>query len=200
MSRWTFPLVPDDNHPGGHHYEHRRGNKYLPKDGSVVLSRTCTIGNNTLIGAHSQIYDNVEITTSVIGQHCTINAGCTIRNSYIFDHTVIGPNCVIDQSIIGAGVVIREGTIVKKGCLVADGVIVGPKAVLQEFERVSKKREIPEGEEEEDSELEDFDPGKPPFSGFTVGTNDKVLCSGTRQTRRRPRLPNKRLCLATKDI
>src|ERR1700722_4890488 len=39
LSRWTFPLVPDDNHPGGHVYEHRRGNKYIAKDNTVVLSR-----------------------------------------------------------------------------------------------------------------------------------------------------------------
>ena len=39
LSRWTFPLVPDDNHPGGHSYEHLRGNKYIAKDNSVSLSR-----------------------------------------------------------------------------------------------------------------------------------------------------------------
>lgn len=39
LSRWTFPLVPDDNHPGGHAYDHLRGNRYVPKDNSVVLSR-----------------------------------------------------------------------------------------------------------------------------------------------------------------
>lgn len=40
LSRWTFPLVPDDNHPGGHSYEHLRGNKYIAKGNSVVLSRS----------------------------------------------------------------------------------------------------------------------------------------------------------------
>ena len=39
LSRWTFPLVPDDNHPGGHAYEYLRGNTYVAKDSSVVLSR-----------------------------------------------------------------------------------------------------------------------------------------------------------------
>jgi len=39
LSRWTFPLVPDNNHPSSHGYEHRRGNKYFPRDNSVVLSR-----------------------------------------------------------------------------------------------------------------------------------------------------------------
>ena len=40
LSRWTFPLVPDDNHPGGYAYDHLRGNKYVPKDNSVILSRS----------------------------------------------------------------------------------------------------------------------------------------------------------------
>ena len=39
LSRWTFPLVPDDNHPGGHIYEHTRGNRYIAKDNSVILAR-----------------------------------------------------------------------------------------------------------------------------------------------------------------
>lgn len=39
LSRWAFPLVPDDNHPGGHSYEYVRGNKYIAKDNTVVLSR-----------------------------------------------------------------------------------------------------------------------------------------------------------------
>lgn len=39
LSRWTFPLVPDNNHPSPHAYEHRRGNKYFPRDNTVVLSR-----------------------------------------------------------------------------------------------------------------------------------------------------------------
>ena len=39
LARWSFPLVPDDNHPGGHNYEHLRGNKYIAKGNSVTLSR-----------------------------------------------------------------------------------------------------------------------------------------------------------------
>jgi translation initiation factor eIF-2B subunit epsilon len=39
LARWTFPLVPDNNHPGGHVYDHLRGNRYIPKDNTVVLAR-----------------------------------------------------------------------------------------------------------------------------------------------------------------
>jgi translation initiation factor eIF-2B subunit epsilon len=40
LSRWTYPLVPDENNPSGQKYEHRRGNTYIPPGGTAVrLSR-----------------------------------------------------------------------------------------------------------------------------------------------------------------
>lgn len=51
LGRWTFPLVPDDNHPGGHHYEHQRGNKYIAT-GKVALSRCVGIPLILLLGIH----------------------------------------------------------------------------------------------------------------------------------------------------
>lgn len=180
LSRWTFPLVPDNNHPGSHEYEHRRGNKYFPPDNSVVLSRyvvlpscrhllidlrTCTVGINTLIGSHSQIFDNAVVTSSVIGRRCKIHPRTKITNSYIFDDTTIEADCVITNSIIGSMVHIKEGTVVKKGCLIADEVVVGPKGLLKEFERVSKRIAKPPAvsgadDEDEDSELEDLNEGQ----------------------------------------
>ena len=59
----------------------------------------------------------------------------------------------------------KEGTVVEKGCLVADEVVVGPKGLLKEFERVSRRIENPPAvsgadDEDEDSELEDVDEGQ----------------------------------------
>jgi translation initiation factor eIF-2B subunit epsilon len=160
LSRWTFPLVPDDNHPGGHVYEHRRGNKYIAKDNTVVLSRTCKIGNNTLIGASTQVYDNASVAASVIGQNCIIGVGTVIKGSYIFDGTVIGPNCVVEQSIIGAGVRIRENTTVQKGCLLGDGVVVGPNVKIEPFERLSRKPGWQSEDEADDEDNNDEDEGE----------------------------------------
>ncbi|KAG1756540.1 nucleotide-diphospho-sugar transferase [Suillus paluster] len=159
LSRWTFPLVPDDNHPGGHSYEHLRGNKYIAKDNSVTLSRTCKIGNNTLIGSKSQIADNAQVTASVLGQGCTVGAGSIVRNSYLFDGAIIGPNCVVEHSIIGSGVQIKERTRVERGCLIADGVIVGPQARLAPFSRLSKRRQDNDEEDEDEEEDEEGDEG-----------------------------------------
>ena len=54
---------------------------------------------------------------------------------------------------------------VEKGCLIADEVVVGPKGLLKEFERVSKRiKKSPTvsgaDDEDEDSELEDVDEGQ----------------------------------------
>ncbi|KAJ7740705.1 nucleotide-diphospho-sugar transferase [Mycena maculata] len=159
LSRWTFPLVPDDNHPGGHVYRHARGNKYVANDNSVSLARTSKIGNNTLIGASTKVLENVQITGSVIGRNCVIGAGTIIDGSFIFDGTVIGAQCVVKRSIIGAGVTIKEKTRIEKGCLVGDGVMVGPLAVLDPFERLSKRRDktTPADEDSDDSDIEEVE-------------------------------------------
>ena len=125
--------------------------------------RTCTVGTNTLIGSHSQIFDNVVITSSVIGRRCKILPRARITNSYIFDDTTIEADCVVTNSIIGSMSLIKEGTTVEKGCLIADDVTIGPKGLVKEFERVSKKPKKPQVASEaddEDSELEEVSAGK----------------------------------------
>jgi hypothetical protein len=76
---------------------------------------------------------------------------------------------------------VLEGSTIEKGCLVADGVVIGPKAVLQAFDRVSRKKEGRSGirggadedvseedddDDDEDSELGDLDQGKLRFYLF----------------------------------
>ncbi|KZT11243.1 nucleotide-diphospho-sugar transferase [Laetiporus sulphureus 93-53] len=154
LSRWTFPLVPDNNHPGGDSYEHLRGNKYIPKDNSVVLSRTCKVGPNTLIGAHSIISDNASVSASVIGERCTIGPGAVLRGAYVFNDTHIGAGTHVEESIIGANVRIGEDSTIHTGCLIADDVVLGKNARLDKFERVSKRREVSgdDADDEEDDE------------------------------------------------
>ncbi|KAH7877550.1 nucleotide-diphospho-sugar transferase [Lentinula edodes] len=152
LSRWTFPLVPDNNHPAGHLYEHIRGNKYIDKDGTVILARTSTVGNKCLIGSSTRVSDNAQIISSVVGRDCFIGAGAIIDNSYIFSGTRIGPGCVIERSIIGSNVDIKENTRIDRGSLVGDGVIIGPNAHLKAFGRLSKKRETKTTGDESDAD------------------------------------------------
>ncbi|KAK0503156.1 nucleotide-diphospho-sugar transferase [Armillaria luteobubalina] len=157
LSRWAFPLVPDDNHPGGHAYEHIRGNKYIAKGSTVTLARTSTVGNNTLIGSGTQILEDVQIKSSVIGRNCIIGTGSIITDSYIFNGASIGPECMVEKSIIGEGVIIKDRSRIVRGCLLGDEVVVGPGAVLPPFERLSKKRNLEDEEEEEDEEDSDLE-------------------------------------------
>ncbi|KAH9063386.1 nucleotide-diphospho-sugar transferase [Lactarius vividus] len=160
LSRWTFPLVPDDNHPGGHAYDHLRGNKYIPKDNSVVLSRTCKIGNNTLIGPSSHVGDGAQVVASTLGARCSVGPNTVLRNAYVFDDVTIGPSCVLENCIVGAGVQVGEGSQIARGSLVADGVKLGPGTVLMSFERVSKRKQKPVpviGELAEEDDRDDID-------------------------------------------
>ncbi|KAK1232011.1 translation initiation factor eIF-2B epsilon subunit, GEF [Marasmius sp. AFHP31] len=157
LSRWAFPLVPDNNHPSGHIYEHRRGNKYIARDNSVVLARTSKIGNNSLVGSSTQVYENAQILSSVIGRNCVIGPHTIIENAYIFDNTKVGAGCLIEKSIIGAGVSVGNDTKIPKGCLIGDGVTLGPGLQLEPFERLSKKSERADGDSDDDEDEDDED-------------------------------------------
>ncbi|KAF9264793.1 nucleotide-diphospho-sugar transferase [Marasmius fiardii PR-910] len=156
LSRWTFPLVPDNNHPAGHVYEHRRGNKYIAKDNSVLLARTSKIGNNSLIGSGAQVFHNAQVISSVIGRNCIIGHNAVIENAYIFDNTRIGSGCVIEQSIIGMGVTVGDDMKIPRGCLIGDGVSLGPGIQLEPFERLSRRTDNGDGNDD-DSEAEDIE-------------------------------------------
>ncbi|CAG8786163.1 14276_t:CDS:10 [Dentiscutata erythropus] len=94
LSRWTYPIVPDSNLQEGDSYEFMRGHIYKEKDGS--LSRSCSLGEKVLIGAGTEIAENVKITNSVIGRRVTIGPNVEINGAYIWDDVVIGPNVTLE--------------------------------------------------------------------------------------------------------
>ncbi|KZV79640.1 nucleotide-diphospho-sugar transferase [Exidia glandulosa HHB12029] len=149
LARWAFPLVPDGNHPGGQHYEHLRGHRYISQDKQVTLSRTCKVGNNTLVGGGSRIDDSADVAASVLGAECVVGKGTTVRDSYLWDGVQLGAGCFVEHSIIASGVKILDGTRIGKGCLIGSGVVVGPNSVIKPFSRVSS--EPPEEEDAEDA-------------------------------------------------
>ncbi|KAJ7582893.1 nucleotide-diphospho-sugar transferase [Mycena floridula] len=179
LSRWTFPLVPDDNHPGDQIYEHLRGNRYIAKDNTVILARTSKVGQNTLIGSSTKVDSDAQILSSVIGRDCIIGANTVIRDAYIFEGTVIGAGCIVEQSIVGANVKIGDGSRIPKGCLIGDGVVLGPKAMLEQFERLSRRSEDEDEDEGEDSDLEDVEANQGTIvSNLGAGSNAIVWPRG----------------------
>ncbi|CAG8812114.1 481_t:CDS:2, partial [Cetraspora pellucida] len=103
LSRWTFPIVSDGNLQGDN-YEFMCGHIYKEKD--VLLSRPCSLGEKVLIGAGSEIVENVKITNFVIGRRDTIDG------AYIWDDVKIKSNCSV--FLLVKNVVLDENVIVKK--------------------------------------------------------------------------------------
>ncbi|CAG8443520.1 6183_t:CDS:10 [Acaulospora morrowiae] len=116
LSRWTYPIVPDNNLQEGDSYEYMRGQIY--KERNVELSRSCSLGEKVLIGAGTRIAENVKITNSVI-DNPFIGPNVEIDGAYIWDGVKINANCSIFRSILANNVVLEENVIVNKGCLLA---------------------------------------------------------------------------------
>ncbi|CAE6414321.1 unnamed protein product [Rhizoctonia solani] len=153
ISRWSFPLVPDNNHPAQHDYDYRAGNKYIAK--RADLSRNSRIGKNTMVGPSTRVEDDAFVTNSVLGAGCEIGSGSTISGSYLFDHVRVGAGCDIVDSIVAAGVRLERGVKLAKGCIIAKGVVLGEGTILPPFSRVSseKPEDIEEWEGREQVEL-----------------------------------------------
>ncbi|EIW73036.1 hypothetical protein TREMEDRAFT_42152 [Tremella mesenterica DSM 1558] len=137
LRRWSFPLVPDLNEPGGVQYELRAGNVYIAKD-NVVLSRTTTLNGPLLIGPRSLLAHNTLITQSTLGADCSIGPNTTISHSYVFEDVRIGANCSLTQCMIGRDVHISDRVKIGRGALIGHGVRLGKDVQIPEFARVGR--------------------------------------------------------------
>ncbi|RIB09851.1 nucleotide-diphospho-sugar transferase [Gigaspora rosea] len=157
LSRWTYPIVPDSNLQEGDSYEFMRGHIYKEKD--VSLSRSCSLGEKVLIGAGTEIAENVKITNSVIGRRVTIGPNVEIDGAYIWDDVKIKSNCSIFRSILANNVVLEENVIVKRGCLLSYDVVIGPNVTLEPYTKLTKHKKTSESdnEGEESNENEAYD-------------------------------------------
>lgn len=141
--------MPDDNHPGGHLYEHLRGNKYIAKGNSVSLSRyvillpllftlpycpaparRAHIRTPLLLPCRTCRIGN----NTLIGSHTVISANASVHASVIGQRCTIGPGAVLreayifDDTHIGAGAVV-EGSIIGARVTLGDGARI-PRGCL----------------------------------------------------------------------
>lgn len=162
VSRWAFPLAPDENMPNdSDRYESRRGKVYLGKDvdlsrfvlrsplGSITdaTNRTSTIAASTVVGRSCTVGQSSYVTHSILSPNTTIGSSCTITNSYLFEGARIGDNCVIRDSIIGELAVIGEGSTIENGSLVGARTKIGTGAMFSGVRVGGEKPEV-EGEPE----------------------------------------------------
>jgi translation initiation factor eIF-2B subunit epsilon len=135
LSRWVYPIVPDNMMRHQTEYMHTRPNIYKGK--GVVLSRSATLKELALVGPHTSIGDKSVIFNSVIGANCSIGANVKINNAYVFDNVTIEDGCELTKCIVGAGAVIKNNTVISRGCTIGFDVVVGPRVTLPHLLRVS---------------------------------------------------------------
>lgn len=128
LSRWTYPLTPDNNLLSHQSFEHQKGNVY--RENAVVLARTCVINKRVVLGKATSIGDHSTITNSVIGRRCVIGNRVKLDGAYIWDDARIGDDTVIETAIIGNDAIIgkrckiEEGALISFGVKIADGTTV----------------------------------------------------------------------------
>ena len=140
MSRWTYPLVPENNTFTGTVYTHARRNIYLDKN--VFVSLSSKLEKLVAIGQNSTIGNRCVIKSSSIGNKCTISDNVYIENSHIFDNVQIGSNCRLSNCFIGKGAKLNDNVILNNGCIVGNNVIVGPDVELGENMHIVKEVDI----------------------------------------------------------
>lgn len=135
ISRWAFPIVPDNNIHLGDDYRYYRGHVY--REPSVFLARSAVIEEEVVLGSQTKVGDATKIKFSTIGRNCNIGKNVNIEGSYIWDNVKIGDNCVIKQSIIANDATIKDNVTIARGCILSFGVKVGPNITLNPFTKLT---------------------------------------------------------------
>ncbi|KAJ1736248.1 translation initiation factor eIF-2B epsilon subunit, GEF [Coemansia biformis] len=136
ISRWAYPLCPDNSPTGEVVYNYSRGAVYKTK--SVRLDRESRVEHHVILGADSHVANHAYIADSVLGERCAIDEHATIRNSYLFDGTKIGRNSVVERSILGERVTVLDNVVIERACLIGDDVTVGPNVRIPAFTRLAR--------------------------------------------------------------
>lgn len=134
ISRYTFPFCPDTNLVPGNTYYTLRRNTYV--EDPITRSLDSDIERGTVVGAGTNIGENVKISYSVVGRRCKIGNNVVLDNAYIWDDTVIGDNTTIRQSIIANNVVIGPSCKIEPGTLISFGVRIGKGQTITEGTRL----------------------------------------------------------------
>ncbi|TIC15326.1 nucleotide-diphospho-sugar transferase [Wallemia mellicola] len=149
ISRWTYPMVPDESMPDSERLHHQRGHRYFGKD-NVQIGESASISVCSVIGSQSKLSDKSKIERSVIGQSVQIGESSRISHSYIWNKASIGNSCDISESIIAESARIGDQVIISNGCFVGENVTIASGTKLPPFTRVGTTRWNQEEEDEED--------------------------------------------------
>ncbi|TPX42539.1 hypothetical protein SeMB42_g05085 [Synchytrium endobioticum] len=138
ITRWTYPMVPDNNISDDTLYYMSRRHVYL--ENPVFLARSSVLTSRVILGSSTSVDSDTTISESTIGRDCKIGAGVTIDGSYIWESCEVKSKCKLQECILGKNVVIHENTVISIGCILGSGVQVGPNIVLPPFSKLSTRR------------------------------------------------------------
>ncbi|TIB31051.1 hypothetical protein E3P84_03074 [Wallemia ichthyophaga] len=139
ISRWTYPMVPDECMPGSDRLLHHRGHRYYGKQG-VNVAESARVGVCSVLGSHCTVAAHSTLDRSVLGQGVAVGENTQLSHSYIWNKTSIGSGCSIYQSIVADGVVIEDDVSLHTGCFVGHGVRLLKGTSLPPYTRVGSER------------------------------------------------------------
>ncbi|XP_004927856.1 translation initiation factor eIF-2B subunit epsilon isoform X1 [Bombyx mori] len=122
LHKWVYPLSIESGLYSRDKYTLTGNLNFV--ENSAMLSRSCVLTENTLIGAKTQVQDNTTVTKSIIGKKCTIGNNVIINGSHIMNNVIIKDNCRISNSFIDDNCVISEGSNLHAGTIIAENVKV----------------------------------------------------------------------------
>lgn len=93
--------------------------------------RSCTLVEDVLIGADTEICDNTTITKTMIGNNCKIGNNVTLVGSQIMDHVTIKDNSKIINSFIDNNCVVNADSLIENGTIVAENVNINAESKLK---------------------------------------------------------------------
>jgi translation initiation factor eIF-2B subunit epsilon len=122
LSRWTSPLIPENNIVPGQKYQRHAG--------GLVAESSTTIANdaklfNSVIGGYTFVGAGSNIKNSIIGTHCKIGANVTLENCFIWNDTIVEDGSRISAAILADGVTVGKDCKLSDGVLLSYGVQLG---------------------------------------------------------------------------
>lgn len=133
IERYVYPVVPEINFLENTHYLYESNHIY--KDANIVLSQSCKLLADTVIGAQSFVDERTKINGSVVGSNVKIGSDVKIQDSIIYDNVVIGDNTEIVGSIIGGDSTVKSSvevlnSVIGYNCVIDSDIVVNGLKVV----------------------------------------------------------------------
>lgn len=135
VSRWTYPLVPDNNLLKDQSYTYQRSHIYKEQD--VRLARSAVISAQVVIGSGTRTGDGAVIARSIIGRDCVIGNDCMIDGAYLWQNVSVGSGSNIKQAVLADNVVIGRNCTIGKGAILGPRVRIADDTTIPEYAKLS---------------------------------------------------------------